>query len=27
VLPVCPTGFNNTGACWQTCTKEQLKKF
>ncbi len=27
VLPVCPTGSNNTGACWQTCTKEQLKKF
>jgi hypothetical protein len=27
VMPVYPTGSNNGGARWQTCTKEQLKKF
>jgi hypothetical protein len=27
VLLVCPSGYNNGGPRWQTCTKEQLKKF
>ena len=27
VMPVYPTDANNGGARWQTCTKEQLKKF